>query len=151
MTPIADGPRSIPSPSSELVGLPGEEGDRILHQPEATLASYCRQYSHMHPELMDLRYVTELRIALMIERDRRIFLGATGNALLALSKEEISTALIQVMRNSGLHAVAEKWYDALWLWAMRDGAGGTSAGAISFSSADAEPRQISSPPEDTSQ
>lgn len=102
-----------PSSPSEL---PGDESDRILTDPSSVLGAFLSRNSHKHPELMDLRYVTELRIGLVIERDRRIFLGAAGNSLLAMSREEISTALVQTMRNCGVLEAVERWYDTLWLW-----------------------------------
>src|SRR5262245_12577376 len=143
------------SQHSQSEPLLNAEPSRILMDPGAVLEAFCRKHSHEHPELMDLRYVTELRVGLMIERDRRIFLGAAGNSLLAMSREEISTALLQVMRNSGVASATEYWYDRLWEWHnqgpifRRDDTDGDAAtGAVRVSGPE-EPDRTSSPPEDT--
>lgn len=57
-----------------------------------------------------------IEVGLRMETDRRIFGGVVGNSLLALSREEICSALGQTMKNAGIYEEVQVWYERLCDW-----------------------------------
>ena len=57
-----------------------------------------------------------IEVGLRMETDRRIFESVGGNSLLALSREEICTALGQTMKNAGIYEEVMLWYERLCDW-----------------------------------
>jgi hypothetical protein len=61
-----------------------------------------------------------LEILLPIETRRRLIMGAVGNSLMALEKEEIATVLRSVIEDSGYRDLVDDWYGYLLEWQSQE-------------------------------